>query len=159
MNREEQYYKSVDILLDAYNRGTLQHANCDRCAVGNLLGHGDWINSFATGAGINHENIVTKCGSMRNPSWDSDWTNETEYSVSELMKIEDAFERDHVNSFIGKSEDELHTANRLASYQYEGLCRVLDCLKEIHEVDQPIIDDHKDQFKSIYEEKYLISAG
>lgn len=39
MNREKLYRETVDILLDAYNSGTLQKWNCYACAVGNIIAH------------------------------------------------------------------------------------------------------------------------
>lgn len=159
MNREEQYYKSVDILLDAYNKGELEHQDCSKCAVGNILGHGDWSASFSVGFYLDLPGNVQDVLQGRRSAWDDTWVNNSEYSITELARIEYAFEYETSCKLLGKSVDLLDKIRALPNEQYEGLCRVLDCLKEIHEVDQPIIDDHKEQFKTIYKEKYLVSAG
>lgn len=58
MNREELYYKTVDVLLDAYNSGELFSQSCEACAVGNIcieaseltgVPRGKWTKLFSTG--------------------------------------------------------------------------------------------------------------
>lgn len=54
MNKET-YQKSVNILLDSYNNGSLKAGHCAKCAVGNLLdGNMLWGCKFTTVNGIQH---------------------------------------------------------------------------------------------------------
>jgi len=46
---KETYLRSVDMLLDAYNNGTLFKGDCNKCAVGTLLGTPVWGIDFCGG--------------------------------------------------------------------------------------------------------------
>lgn len=143
MNRESQYFKSVNILLDAYNSGELEHQNCGRCAVGNLLGNGGWASLFSTGIrwdnqgppyySITYTSLVTGILSIRR-FVDEDRVYAKGYSLNELAEIESAFEYEFVKQCVGLRKLEVNELAKNKQKQFEGLCRVLDKLKEIHEV-------------------------
>jgi len=61
MNREKLYFKTVDILLDAYNNGTLLSGNCYACAVGNLV---------AANMGFRYEKVDNPILSTYNLKWE-----------------------------------------------------------------------------------------
>ena len=47
-DKETRLTRAIDVLMDAYNAGTLQHGTCKHCAVGNLLGSSVWSELFIT---------------------------------------------------------------------------------------------------------------
>lgn len=155
MNRIEIYQKSVDVLLDSYNNSTLEHSNCTACACGNLV------------AAANNYKYVPKSHSWADLSieWESkriaDWygliieeednhvynkeegirqINSTGYTIEEFIKIEEAFEK--VDWRLGKKEK-----------MFDGLKKVLNVLKEIHEVDIEKSEENQEKLEKIYKNK------
>lgn len=137
MKNQELYQRSVDILLDAYNAGELEHMSCRACAVGNLVN--------ATGGFAEPENFVPCWAEVITvypgglPLIDTRYyygnakkeIDQTGYSYKELSRIEVAFE-------MAADKDEQHNT------QYYGLCAVLDTLREIHEAEaEPHENNHK----------------
>ena len=128
MKNKELFTKTVNILVDAYFKNTLQHGNCAACAVGNII---------ACNMGIKFR-ISTVCDGFY--TWDGlkvSWNkvfvtpfnyegeakeqiDSTGYTWQELAKVEFAFE----TAYVGKSEDD---------YMFNGLMAVVDVLIEIHE--------------------------
>ena len=132
---KEIYQKSVDILLDSYNAGTLFHSNCSACAVGNLIaannnielvkstsmwggqtakwseGRPIWQLVFFTS--LEGQEVFMDCykGSEKTE------IDSTGIPLTELMAIEKAFE---------SAEDEEENKG-----QYKGLCAVLDVMKDM----------------------------
>lgn len=120
MNRPELFVKSVDILVDAFQKGKLQHLSACNCAVGNLIAyrkgsynHVDneaWLSLVEEvrsnyPAGMKRKLLPEKeaiirrlfngnednvCKSELNASIRE--INKTEYTVDEVEKIERAFE-------------------------------------------------------------------
>lgn len=146
MKNKQLYQKTVDILVDAYFKNTLEHTNCYACAVGNIIAANNNIGFMpATPEEKDHErNIWSGAGTL---SWDRDYDfnsnlvsklnrikyedhpidglmlkhlKSTGYTVNELHKIERAFEE----ADRGKSGDE---------WMFNGLMAVIDILDEIHE--------------------------
>lgn len=147
---KETYLRSIDVLLDAYNQGTLFHGNCNHCAVGNLLDCDLWSVKFMTNdIGIQTEGHITS-------SWDvlmremlpSDYEGLTSkqkkfinkhvkslfeergFTEKELRKIEFAFE-----TSIRSDYDYYFEINPKQG-QYLGLCAVLKVMSEM--VEEPI---------------------
>jgi hypothetical protein len=131
---KEIYQKSVNILLDAYNAGTLFHDNCHACAVGNLVaanndvelvksvawreptahwgeGRPLWNEVFSTSYKSQEVFIYEYQGSTK------DEIDSTGIPLNELMAIEKAFES------VSHEEDN--------NGQYKGLCAVLDVMKDM----------------------------
>lgn len=143
MNRPELFQKSVDTLLDAYNKKDIRHANCSACAVGNLLldvavekdiPNNSWAHIFMYRTDKN-EQVLHNKEDVSETDYELGMTliNSSGYTVEELMKIEYAFET------AGDKKDE----------QYKGLCAVLEVLKEIHEKDNIIVE--REKLDTIYE--------
>tara|TARA_R110001599_G_scaffold89580_4_gene237119 strand:+ start:928 stop:1395 length:468 start_codon:yes stop_codon:yes gene_type:complete len=131
---KEIYQKSVDILLDSYNAGTLFHSNCSACAVGNLIAANNNIELVESTSRFGGQ---TATWSEGRPIWQlvffttlegqevfmncykgSEKTeiDSTGIPLTELMAIEKAFE--------SVSEEENNG-------QYKGLCAVLDVMKDM----------------------------
>ena len=133
---KEIYQKSVDILLDSYNAGTLFHSNCSACAVGNLIAANNNIELVKSIS--RSRQTQTARWSQGKPIWQlvfftsiegqdvcMDYykggakteIDSTGIPLTELMAIEKAFE-----SVSGEEEN---------NGQYKGLCAVLDVMKDM----------------------------
>lgn len=124
MNREETYYESVDILLDAYNNRTLRHGDCGACAVGNLLGTRDWFLQIGSYSGFEGQRIIWQpCAIVPE-------VENSPYTPVELVKIEEAFEKSIEDDYT------YYAITDTVKGQYVGLCAVLKVLGEIHEIEE-----------------------
>ncbi len=161
MKNEALYRKTVDILVDAYFKDTLEHGNCYACAVGNMIAGNcgfEFLNSDTVGWQA-FPNIYTGRGKMfwnnsnkikDNPVMYLTENREekltraaeilikkTGYSFDELFRIENAFEKqDKMDSFDCKDE-----------YMFNGLMAVINVLDEIHEnKDEQVTQTQKSRF-------------
>lgn len=137
---------TVDVLVKAYFKGELEHGDCAKCAVGNIIHE-------ATGleVGDPEADINGTCGVWKSlfvtiqgkqtfyPSELSEFKEEaidavckTGYTIKELASIEFAFE-----TAWGNSMDEL---------MFNGLMAVVDVLAEIHGIDLTA----KEQAKALF---------
>jgi len=166
MKKEELYYKTVDLLLDAYNERRLKHGHCDACAVGNICGSSLWAARFIT---LDNQDQVINPSEFRGANEDFDkvkvlpfeeWYDPSKetilalqeqadeviaasgYSQKELIKIEFAFESSLKDI---KWEDTSEV-----DHQFIGLCAVLDVLKEIHEVGSIEHESSSVRLKNVY---------
>lgn len=137
MKRQEVFERTVDVLVKAYQNGTLEHGACQACAVGNLVmancynydegkaffkAH-DWYNVITTH--IKGEQLEAE-GKNPNSSWYRaiKEIESTGYSVNEVRLIEAAFEDACQTPDGAEDETGVH-----------GLRAVYDVLLDIHEVD------------------------
>lgn len=143
---------SVDVLVKAYIKGTLEHGSCRACAVGNLVADAQGIELI-----IDNNSLLTKIGVIPNiiPNkygkslfhWSSlvdinGYGNKdqglveiesTGYTVDEIIAIERAFERCEFS--LNKDQ-----------WMLNGLYAVVDVLAEIHNVDLSIKEEAKELF-------------
>lgn len=159
MKNETLYNKTVDILVQAYFEGTLEHGNCYACAVGNIIAANCGYrflrysneNKDIYWKGFtpyNQDWTETIREKGKNPSWFSfvknphitfnkelaiQQVNSTGYTKQELFKIETAFE-----NYKENTEDSM----------FDGLMSVINCLDEIHEnTDTNVTEQTKIKFK------------
>lgn len=130
MKNKELFYKNVNILQKAYYNGTLEHANCTACAVGNLLCANLGIKTISSKSktlfddfNLIKDKFPNSWSKFKKTSpfhiYDLHKTSELiGYYPEEIIKIEESFE----NTYCQNDED-----------GYKGLCAVLDVLMEIHE--------------------------
>lgn len=140
----KQFYKSVDVLVTAYNNGTLIHQSCAACAVGNLVmaacdyttnsDFDEWITTDGKSLG----RIYTSRGlAKKSTAWysaarcqgynDDPALTEigktqiasTGYTPEDIYKIEKAFEL---------------TRGFPKPASVHALVRVITCLAEIHKL-------------------------
>jgi hypothetical protein len=162
MNRPELYEKSVNILLDAYNAGELSHGNCERCAVGNLLAdtlaqaslprsHWGWF--FQTVYLPDQQEFRQRIMPLDHSEILEEIIESYGYTMKELSEIEYAFETCDIEwnkrhtlgtvvfgQVLRKYVDA--TEKEKKEHQFTGLVAVLDKLREIHEIDQPIHEEN-----------------
>lgn len=126
MNRPELFNKTISILVKAYFGGTLEAGDCGRCAVGNLVSaqtgevapH-NWFRHIGRGAGPDGEDRRELAGSKQ--------LDAIGYTITQVIKIEGAFESGHVLD---------HGERGSAEAQFGGLMAVVDVLQHIHGCDQ-----------------------
>lgn len=177
MNRPELYQKTIDKLLDAYNNGTLEHGNCEMCAVGNICESGGWAALFCTQSSgyqieaqkgkivqnlrpilygqdifiVESEQNVLKRARARNV------IRKSGYSRKELMKIEFVFETSVSNTKEGYDKL-VYLDSHKKMGQFIGLTAVLNVLREIHEVDKEESNNSHAKLKTIAKEKFAVEV-
>ncbi len=130
MKNEELYYRTVNMLAKAYLNGTLMHANCTACAVGNIVGGGrEWFDVVR----------IYRHGEAKYDFplyWLAEGKKQIEstgYSIAEISVIEKAFE-----SADEDADDIVCTVN---TNGFLGLMAVVDALDIIHENTSSAITD------------------
>lgn len=147
MIKENLYHKTVDILVQAYFNDTLQHGNCYACAVGNMVMANMGITMLRDPTSIKdiYWKGYSSYGNIDGKLQNSDWFDlikgtlcdsrkdeahrqieSTGYSVSDIDKIETAFE----GADYGTSNED---------WMFNGLMAVIDVLDEIHENKDAIV--------------------
>lgn len=121
------YERSVNVLLDSYNAGTLFHGRCQHCAVGTLLGTSKWAEEFYT-------ERIGGTVVLRDPKPEI-WHiyEDTGLTKGECMKIENAFEKS-IHKTPEGYEYWTYPKNRKAG-QYKGLVAVLTVMETMVEED------------------------
>lgn len=134
MKTKAQFSKTVDILVKAYLNDTLQHADCSKCAVGNIVNacfpvvsglqpsfnkYSGWASVFVTDRGDNGKRYLNPQNYTGLAKIEIDSTG---YSWEQLSDVEHAFEM----ADKGNSYDE---------YMFNGLMAVVDVLADIHQID------------------------
>ena len=119
------FNRTVDILAKAYFAGTLIHGSTCACAVGNLVAaNGTWSYGGFWARVLLCPIPPLECEGQKQ-------LDATGYTVSDLIRIEHAFEGVKMQAPCVPDED-----------GYLGLMAVLDVLFEIHEVED---DDRADR--------------
>lgn len=119
MKNPELFHKTVDILVKAYFRGDLNAFSCFSCAVGNILGHGEWRGCARDER--RKELIIMPVTMHSSP-------NKSGYSNEELSDIEKAF-----LIGIGSENHHLDSTKGMDKENFKGLMSVIDTLQRIHE--------------------------
>ena len=139
MNRPELYKRTVDILFQAYFKDELEHQNCYACAVGNLVAanmgytmmttKGDMIRFVWKDRIPFWDAVFVSCGDNEQSRYPDNYKEEakveidsTGYRWRELAMIEESFEK----AYTYEDNDE---------EMFNGLCNVLETLKQIHQVE------------------------
>jgi hypothetical protein len=150
MIKEILYHKTVDILVQAYFNDTLEHGNYCGCAVGNMIAANCGINltrrrEFAEvqwngdGSGGKHWFELVKYGGGHEIDTELAMSqiNKTGYTLSEVLKIEEAFESAGF-AFYDDDEDTL---------MFNGLMAVIEVLDQIHQnTDEQLTKTSKQKF-------------
>ena len=168
MNRESLYRKTVDILLDAYNNGTLISGNCYACAVGNIIAANmgmkitrtrvgafndlHWEGYPPYGSAWNRDSlknwiVAIYCGCVykeRIVGEIKDQIESTGYTAEELADIENNFEHPHL--VIRESGENLYLRRLKA---------VLTTLKQIHSVEQVIAEESVERLEKVHKKLQL----
>jgi hypothetical protein len=145
-NELEKFHHTVGILVKAYLNDTLVHQDCKACAVGNIIrAHGVKLTEFVDSSQwlLFIEKNVRR-NYIGSAMLDEEVANmqiwSTGYSVDELDRIENAFEKtvyhyDHDECLIDHER-----------WNFDGLMNVVDVLADIHKVDLSIKEEAKAMF-------------
>lgn len=122
MKTTKRFDSSVTKLYNAFHEGRLRAANCSYCAVGNIVGHGNWHggfkNDFKSYIGFDKEN---KSG----------------YSSKELSKVEFEF----IKHIIEQDKNGMYLfidLEETKENQFKGLCAVVEYLAELDNIPNPM---------------------
>lgn len=135
---------AINVFLDAINNGTLAKGTCVACAVGNLVAHGmgakiykevveDWTSFNCDKENSHWSNLFRTaydCQDVFHRKLDSNVIRNiesTEFKLSELMKIEFAFE---TNTKITFDRYTCHTESEIKQDQIKGLEAVIKVMME-----------------------------
>jgi hypothetical protein len=119
----KRYYQSLDILIGAFFRGTLEHASACGCAVGNMVQYHTG-KDFDISANHNWYGVIS--GRYPNPDGAMQLAH-LPYKVFEVSKIERSFERitrDGTSFLECKSKDK---------DGFIGLCDVAETLYQLED--------------------------
>jgi hypothetical protein len=154
MKDKELYDKTISILVKAYLNDTLQHCNCQACAVGNIVAGNLNIKLIKLENRVVSENYI-----INNPNSDSGlWydaigdgkvrvkisddilyqAKKTGYTPQQLANIELAFETADAPNGIRNDFDPL--------WMYNGLMSVVEVLGQIHEAEKEVTEETKLMF-------------
>jgi hypothetical protein len=132
MNRFES---AISKLVKAFHNGTLEKWSCTACGVGTICdGRGDWSlvieRDILDGQIINMERYVerTTCGQDPTAYYPKSVIDATSYSITELARIEEAFES---NTKIMGYRYSKYSQSEIMQDQYTGLMAVVDVLCDI----------------------------
>jgi len=142
----QRFENAVDQLIEAFFNETLTKGKCDRCAVGNICGSGEWAHLFMT---EDHNGLQSRNGlnmSKKFPEMYKDSLDvvyETGYSPEELAKVESVFERNTAITYSDymrghKTDDDEYTHEEFIQDQFNGLCAVIDVLCEFEGQDPEV---------------------
>lgn len=135
MKRPKQFNWAVDTLVKAFFEGTLEHLNCKKCAIGNLvcaaIGHPseNWYY-----ADVGRESGVQELKQIG-------------YSLEEASRIEEAFELALPFLVAITTDENITDYTKSIEHQFNGLMAVLDVLFEIHEVSEDEMPAYRNKFK------------
>ena len=149
MKTTERFEKAVKVLYNAFHENVLNPYNCQACAVGNMLGHGNWqghglYTDDDKKMKIRHDKKkAIRLGGMFNflssKPTTSSAVNFSGYSSEELFKVESQFLKAFEGSkaipdgfgfdddYENKKED-----------QFKGLCNVVKYLASLDNIPNPL---------------------
>lgn len=146
----KKFNHTVNVLLKAYLNDTLEHGNCTKCAVGNILANGEWAFFFHTTTSYQKKSrfkfipdTAYLKGGRVHLSEHPDRANLNKvlenitvsgYTIEQLECIENTFE-DSVQDGMSKDTN-----------MFNGLMAVVDVLAEIHEIDLETVKETKHLF-------------
>ena len=136
MKTTKRFEKAISKLYYAFHEGTLDAMDCEACAVGNILGHGDWGSNYIPEEGMWN-------GPIRKYFYQTSIKNNSGYSLKELGEVERRFL--NVSMKNGKYI-EWNRYNRKKEIQFKGLCAVVEYLCELDNI--PNIMDYTFLFET-----------
>mgnify|MGYP006934460425 CR=1 FL=1 len=124
----KRFNQAFDKLVAAFFNETLSKGDCDRCAVGNIVGNNKWSDVFLSTNGKQfHKYLKYPYSNIVQRGIDAILA--TGYSVEEMARIEFAFEQNtnyqSTELIYGKI-----TRDEFIQDQFNGLCAVVELLCE-----------------------------
>lgn len=144
-------------LIGAFFEGTLAKGHCAACAVGNMIHYSHGVKPELIEHPRLKDGVTFKTNYPTNSRSGEEWLNcsiehdmkliakiqisPTEYSLSEILKIEAQFEK---NTQIVHSYMKAYTKEQIMEDQYKGLCAVVDVLCQLEGYDS-------EEYKKVFE--------
>lgn len=124
-----RFNQAIDKLVTAFFNETLMKGECDKCAVGNIVGNRYWSDVFLTSLGLQRKKNLNVANSeiVRRGV---DHIRKTGYSVDEMARIEFTFEQNTTYTTKCLEEAEI-SRDDLIQDQFNGLCAVVELLCEM----------------------------
>ncbi len=116
MRTTPRFENAVTKLYNAFHDGELDAFDCTACAVGNLLGHGEWY--FHSPDNLNHVN---------EPTYKSPIINISGYTTEELIIVEKVF----LKAWPWRERKTWFPNGKNKEHQFKGLCTVVEYLCEL----------------------------
>lgn len=184
MKNPEQFVKSVDTLVDAYEKGNLKHMSPCNCAVGNLIAYSQGTYRFERKTGGDRSTWVYLLEAIRTrllvnatkeelaryqyfrkniegkSSVDMETCyrqiESTGYTANEIERIEAAFEKNQVRE-CGIA----YTSRGSSEYDdpLEGLLKAIEVLGNIHEIPEETLTCMKEKIQTkTYTKSFELNA-
>lgn len=118
-----RFEKALMKLYTAFHEGTLNPFKCTSCAVGSLVGHGEWDGYSSFDLYYNEFKKDSFCL--------DNYPTDTDYSTSQLREVEFRF----LSIWNGKANN-LYIKDK--DLQFKGLCEVVKYLAELDGVENPM---------------------
>lgn len=161
----QTYQNSVNKLLDAYNSGTLEHGDCRKCAVRNLLSTPMWGADFTTTCGFQEEDFDLNSAHdyISKPFRDLGIDSEDE-AKEWLQKLysENGFTREELMYIEYVFESSIHESEEIndKKVQLIGLTAVLSAMENmIDDKEESFSSDAVDRLNTIAKENYHIETA
>ncbi len=120
MKTTERFDRAVKKLYPAFHEGTLNAFDCWDCAVGNIVGHGNWAMHVLDRRYREEPKLLQTACNFKVPEHE-------DYSQHEIIKIEYVF---LMEWFKAKSHD-----GKDKHIQFKGLCAVVEYLCELDSIE------------------------
>lgn len=125
MKTTKRFENAVMKLYNAFHENRLNAMDCTACAVGNLVGHGNWFGCRFEDEDINNPTVDKKTLHFFDFA-----VNKSGYSEKELSELEYIFlkEWEKSKTIDGRNKD----------VQFKGLCAVVEYLAELDNIPNPM---------------------
>lgn len=123
MKTTKRFDNAIKKLYTAFHEGTLDAMDCEHCAVGNIVGHGDWHMHFCNGIEIGNKPRKIYCGLYLAPK-------SKDYNKKELERLEFVFLCEWAKAESNNGFDK--------DIQFKGLCAVVKYLAELDNIPNPM---------------------
>jgi hypothetical protein len=155
----ERFEKAVDKLAKAYFNDQLKSGDCKKCAVGNMIGGGEWSYMFERGS-VRPEfkdlSDLPQIAKDYSRGWlyeeqieeDVEKVLSTGYTLKELAKVEYTFEDTHYRLLHDMTFAHLTHQEELDAIRFQALMEVVDLLISFEEdITQNEIEDVENIFQ------------
>ena len=120
----KRFENAITKLYTAFHNGTLDAFDCKSCAVGNIVGHGEWN---GLGGTVDRETLLVLHPSLQSKI--DDYPDGNGYSGMEYENIEYVF----MGAWQG-----LQPKGYDKDAQFKGLCAVIEYLAELDNIPNPM---------------------
>lgn len=123
MKTTERFETAVKALYTAFHNNELNAFDCSACAVGNIVGHGQWVTtagSYKPKTIYFPHHFATRTGG---------------YTPTELGKVEWLFLQPFKEILLS---NDMKNAGRNKDAQFKGLCEVVKYLAELDNIPNPM---------------------